>query len=197
MDLKDKKDIKDENKDKNEELKKVNMEKEKLNEEIKNLKSDNQKLNDEIKQLKSEKQKLNDELKTVKNPNTDLNIQIANFKNKINEQMAEIKNLNNQIIILNNNKNNNIPNSNSDFSIINPGEKMLCVQFISNDRKIDLALLCKNVQLFDRLEEELYMHYPEYKESNNIFTANGKEILRFKTLEENNIKSSDKILINK
>ena len=189
MDLKDKKDIKDENKDKNEELKKVNMEKEKLNEEIKNLKSDNQKLNDEIKQLKSEKQKLNDELKTVKNPNTDLNIQIANFKNKINEQMAEIKNLNNQIIILNNN--------NSDFSNINPGEKMLCVQFISNDRKIDLALLCKNVQLFDRLEEELYTHYPEYKESNNIFTANGKEILRFKTLEENNIKSSDKILINK
>ena len=167
-----------------------------MNEDLKKVKMENQKLNDEIKALKLENQKLNDDLKKVKNPNTDLNNQINNLKNKINEQMEEIKNLNNQIIILNNNKNNNMPNS-ANLSVINPGEKILCVQFISNDRKIDLALLCKNVQLFDRLEEELYLHYPEYKESNNIFTANGKEILRFKTIEENNIKSSDKIMINK
>jgi predicted nuclease with TOPRIM domain len=181
----------------NEELKKVKLENQKLNDEIKALKLENQKSNDEIKALKLENQKLNDDLKKVKNPNTDLNNQINSLKNKINEQMEEIKNLNNRIIALNNNKNNNMPNSMADLSVINPGEKILCVQFISNDRKIDLALLCKNVQLFDRLEEELYLHYPEYKESNNIFTANGKEILRFKTIEENNIKSSDKIIINK
>ena len=47
-----------------------------------------------------------------------------------------------------------------------------------------------------RQEEQLYEHYPEYKETNNYFTCNGILIKRFKSLIDNKIKNSDKILLN-
>jgi len=37
------------------------------------------------------------------------------------------------------------------------------------------------------VEEKLYKKFPEYRETNNCFLANGKEVLRFKTISENNI----------
>ena len=47
------------------------------------------------------------------------------------------------------------------------------------------------------MEERLYKEYPEYRETNNIFQVNGKQVLRFKTIEENNIQEGQIIqLIN-
>ena len=102
----------------------------------------------------------------------------------------EISNLKNQMNDLKMNK-----NSNLDF--INPGEKILCLQFRSVDQIVDLAIPCKNTDLFVRLEEQLYERYPDYKETNNYFTCNGIVIKRFKTLEENKIRNSDKIILNR
>ena len=79
---------------------------------------------------------------------------------------------------------------------INPGEKIIATLFISSDQKIQYAIACKNTTPFVRLEEKLYEEYPEYKETNNYFIHNGLVIKRFKTVEENHIKSGKAIILH-
>ena len=75
-------------------------------------------------------------------------------------------------------------------------EKMISVIFTSDDQKIHFSVICKNTEKFNRLEEKLYNDYPEYSETNNYFVVNGNRIQKFKTLEENNIRNSDTIILN-
>ena len=65
--------------------------------------------------------------------------------------------------------------------------KITCVTFISTDQKIICGLKCLVTDTFAEVEEKLYKIYPEYRETNNIFQVNGRQVLRFKTIEENNI----------
>ena len=64
---------------------------------------------------------------------------------------------------------------------------MMCVYFTSSDQKINYHIPCINHDIFAEVEEKLYKEYPEYRETNNYFISNGKQILRFKTIVENNI----------
>ena len=41
----------------------------------------------------------------------------------------------------------------------------------------------------------IYEKYPKYTEGANFFKVNGSEIIRGKTIEENNIKNNDKITL--
>ena len=124
----------------------------------------------------------------------DLKIQLQN-----NEKTIQLLNnqISNKIIELNNWKN-KISNSNNDdlINVINPGEKILSAQFISSDQKLIYSIPCKNTTTFVRVEEKLYEEYPEYKETENHFIHNGTAIKRFKTIEENNIKSGKPIILN-
>ena len=72
-----------------------------------------------------------------------------------------------------------------------------CVNFISQDYKINYAIPCSGNSIFAQIEELLYHEYPEYRETNNIFLANGKEILRFKTINENNVGTGRPIMLIK
>ena len=72
-----------------------------------------------------------------------------------------------------------------------------CVNFISQNQKINYAIPCSGNSIFAQIEELLYQEYPEYRETNNIFLANGKEILRFKTINENNVGTGSPILLIK
>ena len=56
-------------------------------------------------------------------------------------------------------------------------------------------LICKNVDLFVRLEERLYKDFPQFKEYETYFEVKTKRIKRFKTLKENQIKTNDIINI--
>ena len=123
------------------------------------------------------------EIKKLEKEKIDLNNQIF-YLNTLT------LNLKNEISNLKNNKTDNL-------GFVNPGEKIMSIQFKSKDKKIDLCKACKNTDLFVRLEEQLYETYPEYKETNNYFICNGLVIKRFKSLEENKIKDSDKIILNK
>ena len=92
---------------------------------------------------------------------------------------------------------NKFNNNNDDlFNIINPGEKIIAALFISFDEKITYSIPCKNTTPFVRIEEKLYEEYPEYKETENYFIYNGTVINKFKTIEENNIKSGKPIILN-
>ena len=122
--------------------------------------------------------------------------------NKIQEFRDKIKLLENELNKKNNEiqqlliKNNNI-NDNYEITSINPGEKIMAINFVSmgNNDIGHYNLMCKNIDLFIRLEERLYKDFPQFKEYETYFEVNGKRIKRFKTLEQNNIKTNDIINI--
>ena len=61
------------------------------------------------------------------------------------------------------------------------------VNFISSDQNVHYAATCLKTNTFAEIEEKLYKQYPQYRETNNSFIANGTEVLRFKTIVENKI----------
>ena len=54
-------------------------------------------------------------------------------------------------------------------------------------------LICKSTDLFVKLEERLYKDFPQFKEYETYFEVKTRRIKRFKTLNENNIKTNDVI----
>ena len=60
-----------------------------------------------------------------------------------------------------------------------------------NQDIVNYTIPCKSTDLFVRLEERLYNDYPKYRNYETILLFNTRRILRFKTLEENKIKSND------
>ena len=77
------------------------------------------------------------------------------------------------------------------------GEKLISVIFTSSDQKIHYSTICKNTDNFHYLEDKLYKDYPEYKQNDNYFIVRGSIINKYETLEENHIKNSDIVILNK
>ena len=90
-------------------------------------------------------------------------------------------------------KNKNIPEKKQLYSL----DDIVIVNFTSMDQIVHLSLKCIKTEIFAHIEEKLYKEYPDYKETNNYFLSQGKQILRFKTIEENNIKDGYTIMLLK
>ena len=71
----------------------------------------------------------------------------------------------------------------------------MCVYFTSNDQRFNYPIACANTDIFAEVEEKLYQEYPEYRETNNYFIMNGKQILRFKTIGENKITNGTPVML--
>ena len=115
--------------------------------------------------------------------------QIKTLKNDLNMKKIEIQEYISQL----NKKNDNFVTATS----IKPGERIMTVNFVSmgtNDIG-HYSLICKNTELFVRLEERLYEDFPQFKNYETFFEVKTRRIKRFKTLDENNIKSKDLINI--
>ena len=69
------------------------------------------------------------------------------------------------------------------------------INFSSINKKINYESTCLNTDIFAEIEEKLYKKYPEYRETNNDFLHDGKKILRFKTIDDNKIKSGDQVIL--
>ena len=151
-----------------------------LEKDISNLKNE----------LKNTKDLLNQKIIEINN----LKIHLQNKENNIIYLNTQLSNKINELNNIKNNINNNYDNS---VNIINPGEKAISALFVSSDQNIQYAITCKNTTPFVRIEEKLYEEYPEYKETDNYFLHNGSVIKRFKTVEENHIKSGKPIILNK
>ena len=81
--------------------------------------------------------------------------------------------------------------------LISEIESMFAIRFVTSDQNIDYPLVCKKTDIFKDIEEKLYLEVPELKNYENVFfTANGQVIIEENTLEENNIKKGNYILIN-
>ena len=165
----------------------------KLNEELNIYKIENEKLKNEINKLKNDNNKLNNELikanKIISsfNNNQNNNIEINNKINNLNDMIRMKDN------IINDLKN----------QLEKKGDKtvhfndIIVVHFISMDQNINYSIKCLKTDTFAEVEEKLYQKYGEYRETNNNFTANGRIVLRFKSISDNHIKDGDKVqLIN-
>jgi len=154
-------------------------------------------------QIEELKKQLNEE----KNKNKKLLYENRNLKEKIkqlNLEIGKLKLLEDKINFLEKNiieKNIEIQKYKTgkyikpDDSIqsINPGEKIIGINFVSMGNQ-DIGhynIVCKNTDIFIRLEERLYNDYPHFKDYETYFTVNTRRIKRFKTLDENNIQNND------
>ena len=144
------------------------------NNEIDNLKNELTKARKIIEQQKLTINELQNKLNNSNNIINNLNNEINNYKNIISKKDLELNNIKSQL-------NNNIPNNNVNFNDI------MCVNFISSDQNVHFSVPCLKTNTFAEIEEKLYKQYPQYRETNNNFLANGTQVLRFKTIAENNI----------
>ena len=68
---------------------------------------------------------------------------------------------------------------------------------MSMDGSVHYGIKCLPNDIFAEVEERLYKKYEDLRNTNNMFTANAKPVLRFKKLYENNIKDGDIIQLFK
>ncbi len=64
---------------------------------------------------------------------------------------------------------------------------------MGNQDIVHYSLVCKNTDLFVKLEERLYNEFPQFKNFETYFEVRTRRIKRFKTLDENKIKNKDLI----
>ena len=142
------------------------------------------------------KEKLTEAAQIIKNQNIEiqklkenLNIRNNNFRNIQNE----ITNKNNQITILKQQLQNSMLINNKNEQIYK--NDIRCVTFITTDHSLFYGISCSGNDTFAEVEEKLYKEYPEFRETNNTFLANGSEILRFKTINDNKIGTGKPIIL--
>ena len=139
-----------------------------------NLKNDNLKLSKILKnQQKNQiKNSNNHEIKILQNENISLRAQLNSKENEINKMKLQIqKNIKEKELV-----------DINDIMVIN---------FISTDSSIHCGIKCLPTYTFANVEEELYQFYDDLRNLNNMFTVNGRPILRFKKITENNIHDGD------
>ena len=153
-------------------------------------------------QISELKMQLNEE----KNKNQKLIDENNNLKENINKLNLEILNLNDKIKLLENNlaqKNievqNNISEDNNkinDEVTKNEDEKIFTINILSQEKhcNVNHKYVCKNTDLFVKLEEKVYEDFPLFKDYETYFEVDSKKIKRFKTLDDNNIKND--VVIN-
>jgi len=75
--------------------------------------------------------------------------------------------------------------------------EIMVINFMSQDSTINEGVKCLPGDIFAEVEEKLYKKYDKLRNTNNMFTANAKPVLRFKKICENGIKDGDKVQLFK
>ena len=148
-----------------------------------------------ISEMQKEKNELNKRLNEEINKNIKLSIESEKLRNKLekaNSKIEKMEELENKI-----GENNNEVQSEYLITSINPGDKIIAVNFVSKGIQVieHYNLICKKTDLFIKLEERLYKDFPKFKDYNTNFISNGKSVKRFKSIGDNNIKNNDVISI--
>ena len=150
-----------------------------------------------------------EEISKLKEEIKKLNLTITQQKQKIDELENKLKKHQNIIqsledIISSNPNNDKINNSLQKViydlkNIYTPTvdvNQLMCINFTSNDQTINYSIPCLKSDVFAVIEEKLYQEYPEKRETNNYFLCQGNQILRFKTIAQNKIKSGFPVILN-
>ena len=168
-----KKDL-DKYKKENEQLK-LNLDKYRI--ENDKLKADLLKANKIISGIQNNKNN-NNELKNLRDEYNKLKYELT-LKEK------EIKDLKDKV------KNNSIEDMKVNYKDI------MVINFISMDSTVQCGIKCLPTDIFAEVEEKLYQRFDNLRNTNNMFMANAKPVLRFKKISENNIKDGDVLQLHK
>ena len=76
-------------------------------------------------------------------------------------------------------------------------ENSMTVIFTTSDQNVFCSLICNKNDDFKTIEDRFFEKHPDYKEPENIFSVQKRNIDRSKTLEENSIGDGDLITLNK
>ena len=160
---------------------KIKIKKEDENDKLKKL---NEILTQENNELKKAIKRLNEEKEYMRKKLEE------NESQKEKNKLFENDNLNKK------NQNYSLQNNDLNQNIIisgQPGEKIISVLFLTMGSQdiMNYSMPCKTTDLFVDLEKKLYIDFPKYKNYETYFTVNTRRIKRFKTIEENKIKSND------
>ena len=163
-------------------------------------------LNNELSKVKEKNQFLENELDNEKNKNKKLEKIIYELKNKIKENqkhnnisIKEIEKESLYITILEKDKEiSELKNKLSRFPFeLNEGEQLMVINFKSVDQYLlNYSVVCKNTDIFNKIENKLYEDNPHYYRTENYFTVHGNKIHKNKSLEFNTIKNNDIIILN-
>ena len=145
--------------------------------------NENNSLNEELNYLRNQLKEANEKIYKQNNIINELQNKLINANTEINNYLKKLQEKEKELNIL---KNKFSSNSNNRNPMVNYNE-MMCVNFISTDQKVHFAVPCAPDNIFAEVEEKLYQEFPEYRETNNNFLANGQFVLRFKTIAQNRI----------
>ena len=166
----------------------------KLKDELNKYKKENEELklkldisHKENNKLKEDLIKANKIISNIQNNNETKNLkdEINKLKYELNMKENEIKDLNNKI------KNDIQKEMKVDYNDI------MVINFISGDFSVNCGIKCLPTDIFAEVEEKLYRKFDNLRNTNNMFMANAKPILRFKKICENNIQDGDVLQLHK
>ena len=157
------------------------------------LLDENQKLKDELIKYKKENESLKNKINKL---NEELNNKTTNINSNVDINTNSIISSLNEII---KSKDKEINDLKSQRSNNEKKEKLfkfddiIVINFSSFDKNINCGIKCLKTDTFAEVEEKLYQKYKKYRETDNHFVINGKKILRFKKICENNIRDGDNV----
>ena len=164
----------------------------KYKKENEQLKSNLDKYKKENEQLKADLFKANkiiSGIQTNKANNNELKNISDDEYNKLKYQLtlreSEIKDLKDKL------QKTSIGNVNVNYNDI------MVINFISMDSSVQCGIKCLPTDIFAEVEEKLYQRFDNLRNTNNMFMANAKPVLRFKKIFENNIKDGDVLQLHK
>ena len=165
-----------------------------LKDGLNKYKKENEKLKLKLDISHKENNKLKEDL--IKANKIISNIQNNNETNKLRDEINKLKYelimKENELKDLNNKLKNNIKKDKKvDF------DDIMVINFISGDFSVNCGIKCLPADIFAEVEEKLYRKFDNLRNTNNMFMANAKPILRFKKICENNIKDGDVLQLHK
>ena len=170
-----------------------------INENIKIFKENNPSPGNQDNELENKINELEKKIKELELKIKEKDIIINKMELKNDNLIKKIKELqNNSYNNLNIDKVKELENENKLFRKYNnfsEGEKLISIKITSGEQDIDYSLIIKNTEQFLKLENILYDKYPKYYKTDNYFLVGGKTIDKHKSLEQNNIKNNDVIVL--
>ena len=141
--------------------------------------------------LKADLLKANKIISGIQN-NQNNNNELKNLRDEYNKLKYELTLKENEIKDLKDKiQNNSIEDMKVNYKDI------MVINFISMDSTVQCGIKCLPTDIFAEVEEKLYQRFDNLRNTNNMFMANAKPVLRFKKIFENNIKDGDVLQLHK
>ena len=164
-----------------------------INKDIMNIPIYESQINELKKELNEEKER-NKKLVKKNDEEKNKNNILIKENNELKEKNKKLIDENNELKL----KNINQKNNESLITSEKKKENKLVINFVIQGfeyNNLKQSYECNSTDLFVKLEEKLYEDFPIFKKHETYFEVNSKRVMRFESLEENNIKDKDEIIL--